>query len=157
MESEKALAALYQLGIERHGDITCFEKLQNVVFLAGIFQLDLVHVVVKPQLVGGVVEVELDFVADFSDEVELDILFELEIGGSSLFGRQEGIVDAVVFDAKLEFEVASGSDVDGVAAEYALEDVASDMQLRDQSSTPPAVAAAVGGAVVIPIIVDALL
>ena len=153
--AEEALTTRNQRAVERKGNITKLYKLQNIILFACIFQLDLVHVVVQGQLVSGVVEIELDLVTDFGNEVKLYILIEEELRGTTLFYREGRIVNLGIFEAEFQLHITGRTYVNGIATKDAFENIATYMQFGDESPTL-SVAACIAAAVLMPIVIDTL-
>ena len=155
LHTKEALTTRNQRTIERQGNITKLNELKNIIFLTGIFQFDLVHVVVQGQLVGGIVEIELYLVTDFGNEVELNILVKQERRCAPLLHRNGVIVSLDIFEAEFQFHISGRTYVNRVASEDTFKNIAANMQFRDKSPTP-AVATVIAAAVVMPIVIDAL-
>ena len=73
-----------------------------------------------------------------------------------MFDRHVGIVYLRILEAKFKLNITGRADVDSVAAENALENIAAYVQLRYKSAAT-AVAPIVTATMVVPIVVDALL
>ena len=113
--------------VEREANVTSLEQLDDFVLFAFVFQLH--QVLIIEGGLGILVDVEVDFVADFCDDIELYILVEVEIGGVLL--GDGGIATVVVLDAKGEVNRALGTNVDGVAAKDEVESLSANIQRRD--------------------------
>ena len=110
--------------VEREADVTGFQELDDFVFLTLVFEGELV-LVVEGRL-GVLVDVEVDFVADFGHHVELDVLVKNEfVVAFASFGHRF-VVAEVVLEAKGEVDGTLGTDVDGVAPEDGLKGFAAD-------------------------------
>lgn len=159
LHTEQTLATRNQGAVQREGDVTEFNQLQNVIFLTVVFEFDLVCLGGGyGQFISGVVQVELDFVTDFGQQVQLDILVKVKLQILSLFNGNIEIVSLGEFDAQFQPDVSRRSNVYRVTAEDALKNITSDVQLRDQAATGAGFRSAPDTtALVLPVVVDALL
>ena len=136
LDTEQLLRSCDEGAVEREADVAGFQELDDLVFLALVFQVQLVLVVEGRLRV--LVDVEVDLVADFGHHVELDVLVEHEfVVAFASFGHRFVVAEAVL-EAEGEVDGALWTDVDGVAAEDGLEGLAADEHGRDDG-------AAVGG------------
>ena len=119
--------------VEREADVTGFQQLDDLVFLALVFQGEFVLVVERRLCV--LVDVEVDLVADLGQHIELDVLVEDEVVMAfAAFGhRRVGAVG--VLEAEGEVDGALRTDIDGVATEDGLEGLAADKHGRDDGAT----------------------
>ena len=109
VDAEQLLAAVDEGGVEGEGDVGGLEELQDVVFLAFVFEFYLVF-----EIEGGLgvpVDVEVEEVSNLCVEVDLDVLVEVE-GGDTAAVCVDIVVVAVVVDY-LEGEVGAAGGVDG--------------------------------------------
>ena len=109
VDAEQLLTAVDEGGVEGEGDVGGLEELQDVVFLAFVFEFYLVF-----EVEGGLgvpVDVEVEEVSNFCVEVDLDVLVEVE-GGDTAAVCVDIVVVAVVVDY-LEGEVGTAGGVDG--------------------------------------------
>ena len=110
VESEQLLATLDEGRCQRERDVRRLEQLQNVVFLAFVFQLQLVLEVEGG--IGVVVDVETDQVAYLGIEVNLQVLVEVEGGHTPLAGIALGVVAVVVHNLERQLRTAAGGNLD---------------------------------------------
>ena len=154
LHAEQALTTGNQRAVQRQRNITELNQLQDVILLALEFQLHLVFKIEHGLCV--VIEVEFDLVADFGKGVQLDILVKIELGDFPLLDRQRRVVVTVVQHTENQFHIAGRADIDGIAAEDALEDVAADMDLGYQSPAAPVAVGSIGSTTVAPVVIDGI-
>src|SRR5690554_1764521 len=114
--SKKTLASCNEGSGQGEADVSGFNIFDDVVFLAGVFQTDLVF-----KIEGGfgiVVDAQFQAVANGTLDVHLNALVKIEGGGLAHALLQGGVVDFGGADTQTEFGDALGSNVDDVAAEY---------------------------------------
>ena len=97
LDTKEALAAGNQRAVQRERNVTELHKLQDVILLAVVLELNLVGFGGDGQLVSGIVQVEFDFVADFGKQVELDVLVKVELQLLALLYGEQVIVCLCVF------------------------------------------------------------
>ena len=106
--------------------------MQDVILFPFKFEF---HLLLKiKHSLGVVVEVELNLITDFREGVQLDVLIEIELGNPALFDGECIVIGTVVQHTKNQLDIAGGTDVDGVATEDGLENVAAHVELRNQSA-----------------------
>ena len=116
--------------MQRHAHVTCLDELQDVVFVAFVFQGEFIF---KRELrLGVVAHLKLYLLADFGGGAELYVLVEVEVGGSLLCHGERRVSSALVFHAEGHVSGTLQLDVDGVAAENLVEDLAADVDWRYQ-------------------------
>ena len=79
LDTEKLLRTSNQGAVQRETHITGFKQLYDFVFLAFVFQVELVL-----EIEGGLgvlVDVEIDLIADFRHHVQLNLLVEIKVCG----------------------------------------------------------------------------
>ena len=76
--------------------------MQNIILFTVVFEFDLVCIGGHSQLIGGVIQVELDFFTDFGEQVQLNILVKVELQSSALLHRKQVIVCLRVFYTQLQ-------------------------------------------------------
>ena len=110
VDAEEFLAAVNEGGIEGEGDIGRFEKLEDIVFLALVFELDFVL-----EVEGGLgvpVDVEVEEVAYLGIEAHLDVLIKIETGDTSAVGIEVVVVAEIVHNLEGEVCASRGVDAD---------------------------------------------
>ena len=128
-DTEKLLRTCDEGAVEREADIAGFKELDDFVFFALVFQIELVLVVEGRLCV--LVDVEVDFVADFGYHIHLDVHIHDEITVPFPLFAARGVVAVGAFVAEGQVDGALWADVDGVAAEDGLEGFASYKHGRD--------------------------
>ena len=116
--------------MQRHADVTCFDELKDVVFIAFIFQGEFIFE--RELCLGVVAHLKLDLLADFGGSAELDVLREVEVGGSLLCHGQRRVAAALVFHTERHVGGTLQLDVDGVTAENLVEHLAANIDRRYQ-------------------------
>ena len=106
LHTEQLLCTRDEGAVEREVDVTGFQELDDFVFLALVFQCELV-LVVEGRL-GVLVDVVVDLVADFGHHVELDVLLEDEVVVAFAAFRQRGVVAEAVLEAEGQVDGALG-------------------------------------------------
>ena len=129
LHTKQLLGAGDKGAVERETDVTSLKELDDFVFLALVFQVELV-LVVEGRL-GVLVDVEVDLVADFGNHVHLDIHIHDEIVVAFPLFAARGVVAVGVLEAESQVDGALWTDVDGIAAEDGLEALAADEHGRD--------------------------
>ena len=127
LDTEKALCSADQVGVQRHVHIACLDELDDVILLPFIFQFQLVL-----KFEGGfrvVIDFEFNFIADFGDDIHLDLFVEIEVGLPALAGVKHGVVAAVGDDPEVDFCRALGPDIDGVVTKNGFKDLSGDYNL----------------------------
>ena len=132
LHTEQLLCTCDKRAVEREADVTGFQQLDDFVFLALVFQVELV-LVVESRL-GVLVNVEVDLVADLGNHVELQIGVEHKVVVAFAALGHRGIVAEAVLEAEGEVDGALGTDVDGVAAEDGLKGLAANVERRDDGT-----------------------
>ena len=132
LDTEQLLRTRDERAVEGETYVTCLQQLDDFVFLAFVFQGELV-LIVEGRL-GVLVDVEVDLVADSGHHVELDVLLEDEVVVAFAAFAQRFVVAETVLEAESEVDGALGTDVDGVAAEYGLKGLAAHIEWRDDGT-----------------------
>ena len=115
--------------VEREAHIACLQQLDDFVFLAFVFQGEFVLIVEGG--LGVLVDVEIDFVADFCNHIELHIRLKDEVVVAFATLAHRRVVVVVVLEAEGHVDGTLRADVDGVAAEDGFEGLAADEHGRD--------------------------
>ena len=110
VDAEEFLAAVNEGGVEGEGDIGGLEKLEDIVFLALVFELDFVL-----EVEGGLgvpVDVEVEEVAYLGIEAHLDVLVKIETGDTAAVGVEVVVVAEIVHNLEGEVCATGGVDAD---------------------------------------------
>ena len=78
LDTKQLLCTRDEGAVERETDVTSLEQLDDLVFLAFVFQVEFVLVVEGG--LGVLVDVEVDLVTDFGHHVELHVGVEVKVG-----------------------------------------------------------------------------
>ena len=113
-----------ECAVERETDVTGFQELDDFVFLALVFQVELV-LVVEGSL-GVLVDIKVDLVADFGHHVHLDVHVHDKIVVALPLLATRWVVAVGVFEAEGEVDGALWPDLNGVATEDGLKAFAAD-------------------------------
>ena len=105
--------------VGREADIAALDELDDFVFLALVFEFEILGVVVEGG-VGVVVQVHLHLVAHLAGHREVDFLVEVEAGRVSAVDGDGGIVHVLHVDAQLEFGRSLRLDLHAAGAENLL-------------------------------------
>ena len=89
-------------GVGREADVSGFNELDDLVFLAVVFQLHVLRVEVEGG-VGIVVEAEVDLVTHLTRHVQVDLLVEVHRSGLTAAYGERRIVDVLYRGAEFQF------------------------------------------------------
>ena len=101
-KAKEAADAWHEADVAGERDVTSFDELDDFVFLAVIFEFEVLGVVVE----GGlrvVVQVHVDFVAHLTIEAEVNLLVEVKTYCFTTRCCKSRVVDLLGVDAHLEF------------------------------------------------------
>ena len=91
-DTEEARSTLHQRVVRREGNVSGFHELDDLIFLAVVFEFEVLGVVVEGGL-GVIVQVHVDFVAHLTIEAEVNLFIEIEAYGFAARGSKGRIVD----------------------------------------------------------------
>ena len=91
-KAEEAAHAWNEADVTGEGDVTGFDELDDFIFLAVVFEFEVLGVVVEGGL-GVIVQVHVDFVAHLTIEAEVNLFIEIEAYGFAARGSKGRIVD----------------------------------------------------------------
>ena len=115
-KAEEAAHTWNEADVAGEGDVAGFDEFDDFVFLAVVFEFEVLGVVVE----GGlcvVVEVHVDFVAHLAVEAEIDFLVEVKSNRFAARSCEGRVVHLLRVDAHLEFCAALRLDLDAARAE----------------------------------------
>ena len=100
--TKQAAGTFYQRVIRGEGDVTRFNELDNLVFLAFVAQLQVLAIKVEGSI-GVIVQRHIHLVAHLTRDVDIDFLVEVNGLGLAITLRQRGIVYILEIGTQLEF------------------------------------------------------
>ena len=115
--------------VEGHIHVTGFDELNNFIFFSFVFEGQFVFKLKSS--FGVVIGFELNFIANFGNHVHLNLLVEVEVGGSALPHIKLRVFAQHATYAKGHLCRALRSDVNGVAAKNLVENLSADINFGD--------------------------
>ena len=129
LDTEKLLCSSDKGAVKREADVTCLKQLDYFIFFTVIFKSQLVLVIESG--FGVLVDVEIDFIANLSHDVQLNVFVEIEIVLVLLTFTHGRVTTISMLETECEVDGTLWADVNGVGAEDHVEGFAADIDGRD--------------------------